>query len=193
MKVVLVGPHRSLQVCGARHVGAMGTPSARNSARLLADGVIAGLAGWVCSEVPSSFHASSTGRSWRTTDESAGNLLLPVDAPTHRLRAVGTALRVTVAVTWGVVMSRWLDRRHPVGHGAGVGLALFVVEYLVLGRRRPLVRALPALPQLADQVVFGTVAGAVLGRRRAVRSRPYRVLHERAQHGTPNDGRVLPP
>ncbi len=79
---------------------------------------------------------------------------------------VGTVLRVGTAANWGVVMGRWLDVRHPVVHGAGAGVVLFGFEYGLLGRRRPLVRALPPLPQLADQLVFGVVTGVVLARRR---------------------------
>ena len=136
--------------------------------------MLAGLAGWLCSELPSSLHASRTGRSWRATDEAAGNLLLSADASPDRLRAVGTAVRVGVAMNWGVVMSRWLDRRHPVAHGAVVGLALFGFEYQLLGERRPLVKDLPAVAQLADQLVFGSVTGAVLGRLRVSRAQPLR-------------------
>jgi hypothetical protein len=134
------------------------------------DGVLAGLVAWPCSELPSAAHAVWRGGSWRRTDEAAGNLLLPADEPSDRLRRVGTALRVAAALNWGVVLSQWLDRDHPVLHGAAAGGALFGFEYLLVGRRRPLVRALPAWPQLADQVVFGAVAGAVLSSRRRARS-----------------------
>ncbi len=138
----------------------------------MVDGVLAGLVAWLCSEVPSAVHAALSGASWRRTDEAAGSLLLPAEEAPDVLRRVGTALRVVVAANWGVVLSRWLDGRHPVLHGAGAGVALFAFEYLLLGRRRPLVRALPAWPQLADQVVFGAVAGAVLSTRRRARSSP---------------------
>jgi hypothetical protein len=134
------------------------------------DGVVAGLVAWPCSELPSALHAVATGGPWWRTDAAAGNLLLPADAPTGRRRRVGTALRAAVAVNWGIVLSRWVDRRNPVLHAALAGGALWVFEYLLLGRRRPLVRDLPALPQLADQVVFGAVAGAVLSTRRRARS-----------------------
>jgi hypothetical protein len=134
------------------------------------DGLVAGLVAWPCSELPSAAHARWRGASWRRTDEAAGNLLLAEDEAPDRLRRVGTGLRVVVALNWGVVLSRWLDRRHPVRHGAAAGAALFAFEYGLVGRRRPLVRALPALPQLADQVVFGAVAGAVLSSRRRARS-----------------------
>jgi hypothetical protein len=134
------------------------------------DGLAAGLVAWPCSEAPSAAHAAWRGASWRRTDEAAGTLLLPHEEVPDVRRRVGTALRVAVALNWGVVLSRWLDRRHPVLHGAATGGALFAFEYGLLGRRRPAVRALPALPQLADQVVFGAVAGAVLSSRRRARS-----------------------
>jgi hypothetical protein len=134
------------------------------------DGVAAGLLAWLCSEVPSAIHARWCGQSWRRTDEAAGTLVLPGDTDPGRLRLVGTALRGLVALNWGVVLSRWLDRRHPVRHGAAAGVALYAFEYLLVGRRRPSVRALPAGPQLADQVMYGAVAGAVLSTRRRARS-----------------------
>jgi len=134
------------------------------------DGLVAGLVAWPCSEVPSVAHAAWTGASWRRTDEAAGALVLPHEEAPDVLRRTGTALRVAVALNWGVVLSRWLDRRHPVRHGAAVGGALFAFQYVLLGRRRPAVRALPPLPQLADQVVFGAAAGAVLSTRRRARS-----------------------
>ena len=134
------------------------------------DGLVAGLLAWPCSELPSAAHAAWRGASWRRTDEAAGNLLLHEDAAPRALRRLGTALRVAVALNWGVVLSRWLDRRHPVLHGAAAGAALFAFQYVLVGRRRPLVRALPALPQLADQLVFGAVAGGVLSSRRRARS-----------------------
>lgn len=120
---------------------------------------------WLASEVPSTVHAVATGADWRRTDRAAGNLVLPASAPPARLLAVGTVLRVIDAANWGVVLSRWLDRRHPVAHGAGVGLGLFGFQYVLIGRLKPLVRQLPALPQLADHLVLGMVTGAALMRR----------------------------
>ncbi len=134
------------------------------------DGLMAGLVAWPCSELPSAAHAAWGGGSWRRTDEAAGNLVLHEDEAPDVRRRVGTALRVAVALNWGVVLSRWLDRRRPVLHGAAAGAALFAFQYVLVGRRRPLIRALPAVPQLADQLVYGAVAGAVLSSRRRARS-----------------------
>lgn len=146
-------------------------PSAR---RWAVEGVVAGALALPPSMVASALHARATGRPWQESEMAAGNLVLGASASPARLVRVGAVLRAAVALNWGVVLSRWLDHRHPVVHGAGAGLALFGFQYLLVGRRRPLVRALPAWPQVVDHVVYGTVAGAVLGR-----------LRRRAQRGAP--------
>jgi len=128
------------------------------------DGLVAGAVAGAASVVPSAVTAGA--RPWWHSAQAAGNLFLPTSAPAGRLLAVGTTTRALVALNWGVVLSRWLDRRHPVAHGAVAGLALFGFQYGLLGRRRPLVQALPAAPQLADHLAYGVVAGLVLGRRR---------------------------
>ena len=138
----------------------------RPSRRWFLDGLVAGAAAWPLSELPSAIDHLRGGRPWWSTDAAAATLLLPASQPVGRRRLAGTALRALVALNWGVVLSRWLDRRHPVQHGAGAGLALGLFEYGLVGRRRVLIRALPAVPQLLDQVVFGAAAGAVLARRR---------------------------
>ena len=138
------------------------------------DGVLAGLVAWPLSELPSAVDHLRSGRPWWSTDAAAATLVVPAAWPAGRRRLVGTVLRGAVAVNWGVVLSRWLDRRRPVLHGALAGLALAAFEYGLVGRRRPIVRALPAWPQVADQVVFGTVAGAVLAVRRRRRCKTLR-------------------
>ncbi len=133
--------------------------------RWVVDGLVAGAWAGAVSVVPSAVTAGA--RPWWHSAQAAGNLLLPASAPPGRLLAVGATTRAAVALNWGVVLSRWLDRRHPVAHGTLAGLALFGFQYVLVGRRRPLVAVLPALPQLADHLAYGGVAGAVLARRRA--------------------------
>ena len=135
--------------------------------RWVVEGVVAGAAALPPSTVPSALQAHLTGGRWWASEMAAGNLVLDASTSSRRLVQVGTALRAAVALNWGLVLSRWLDRRHPVLHGAGAGLALFAFQYLLVGRRRPLVRALPAWPQVGDHLVYGIVAGAALARLRA--------------------------
>lgn len=140
--------------------------------RWFRDGVVAGLVAWPASELPSALSHRRAGRPWWSTDAAAATLLLPTATSPARRRWAGTALRALVAANWGAVLSRWLDERHPVGHGVAAGIALAGFEYGLVGRRRPLIRDLPLLPQIADQVVFGAVAGAVLARCRRSASPP---------------------
>ncbi len=134
--------------------------------RWVVEGLVAGAVALPASMVPSAVQARVTGGRWWASEMAAGNLVLHASASPQRLVGIGTAVRSAVALNWGLVLSRWLDRRHPVLHGAGAGLALFAFQYLLVGRRRPLVRDLPAWPQVADHLVYGTVAGAVLARLR---------------------------
>ncbi len=130
------------------------------------DGLVAGTVAGLASTLPSALAgARSSGDPWASR-RAAGNLVLPATAPGPVLLAAGIALSVADALNWGVVLARWLDRTHPVIHGAGAGVGLVAFRYGVVGRRRPLIRALPPLPQVVDSVVFGMVAGAVLSRRR---------------------------
>ncbi len=129
---------------------------------------MAGAVAGAASVVPSAVHALARGRPWTLSERAAGNLVLPASTPPARLAGVGSVVRAAVALNWGLVLSRWLDRRHPIAHGLAAGLALFGFQYLLVGRRRELVRALPPGPQVADHLVFGAVAGAALSRLRGM-------------------------
>ena len=48
--------------------------------------------------------------------------------------------------------------------GTVSGLLIAALDLGVIGRRRPLIRDLPVLPQVADHLAFGAVAGAVVAR-----------------------------
>lgn len=139
--------------------------------RWVIEGLIAGAVAGTASVVPSAVHALASGRPWTLSERAAGNLVLPASTPPARLAGVGAVVRAAVALNWGVVLSRWLDRRHPIGHGLGAGLTLFGFQYLLIGRQRALVRVLPPAPQVADHLVFGAVAGAVLSRLRRMNHR----------------------
>jgi hypothetical protein len=69
-----------------------------------------------------------------------------------------------------VAVRRTPLRRSPTAAGLLVGAGIAAVDLGLLahgpiGRRWPLVRALPVGPQVADHLAFGAIAGAVLGRR----------------------------
>jgi len=127
-------------------------------------GVAAALGG-----APSTAFALATGRDPLEAARAAGTLL-----PGRRGRAgglaPGLAAHATVSAIWTVVLAAVLPRR---GAGAGAvmgalaGAGIAAVDLGVLARRLPAVRALPQVPQWADHLAFGALAGAVLGRGRA--------------------------
>lgn len=132
------------------------------------DGLAAGAAAGVVQLLPSTLHALATGADPFAALRAAGTLVAPAGTSPRRLAVAGAAAHGAVALTWGVVMGRFLDRRHPVPHGLGAGVALFAFQYGLFGRCFPRIRALPALAQLADHAAYGAVAGASL---RALRAR----------------------
>jgi hypothetical protein len=127
-------------------------------------GLRAGTVAAVLSGAPSTVHALATGRSPLDAVQAAGTLLLPDDAPPSARAAAGVVAHGAISLGWGVVLAVVLPRRRPVGWGALAGLVIAGVDLGVLGRRRPRIRALPLVPQVADHVAFGALVGAVVSR-----------------------------
>jgi hypothetical protein len=149
-------------------------------------GLTAGAIAGVVSGLPSTLHAVLTGRDPLGAARAAGNLVLPVDAPPARLLLAGAAVHTVVSLGWGAVLSVALPRllaspacpgpgvsqwrpppgvgswRRGVWWGALAGAGIAALDLGIVGRRRPLIRDLPLLPQVADHLTFGAVAGAVV-------------------------------
>jgi hypothetical protein len=136
---------------------------------LLRAGLRAGVVAGVLSGAPSTAHAVATGRSPFDAVRAAGTLLLPADRAPGALAAAGVLTHGAISLGWGVVLAAVLPRRHPVAWGALAGLVIAGLDLGVLARRWPRVRALPALPQVADHVAYGALVGAVLSRTGASR------------------------
>jgi hypothetical protein len=122
------------------------------------------------SGAPSTLHALLTGRDPLAATRAAGNLVLPSEARPAHLVLAGAAVHTVVSLGWGTVLSVALSRLPAPDTGraawwgalAGLGIAAF--DLGVVGRRRPLIRDLPVLPQVADHLAFGAVTGAVVAR-----------------------------
>jgi hypothetical protein len=76
----------------------------------------------------------------------------------------GTAAHFAISAGCGELLARMLPQRRSVIWGAGGGLAIGVVNLVVIGRRFPRIRALPLVPQLADNVAFGIVFALIADR-----------------------------
>jgi len=106
----------------------------------------------------------------RAAARAAGNLLLPAHARPAGLLAAGGMAHVAISLGWGTVLAVAVRRLSvaPVAAGLAGGAAIAAVDLGLLahgpiGRRWPLIRALPVAPQVADHLAFGAVAGAFLG------------------------------
>jgi hypothetical protein len=91
----------------------------------------------------------------------AAGTLLPPGRPGL---AAGTVVHFAISAGCGALLARTLPQRCSVICGAAAGLAIGVVNLVVIGRRFPRIRALPLAPQLADNVAFGIVFALVTDR-----------------------------
>ena len=139
------------------------------AAAVVHDGLAAGAAGAVVSGAPSTLHALLTGRDPLAASVAAGSLVLPHESRTPALLLVAVPVHVALSLGWAVLLAAVLPRRHTVAVATAAGLAIAALDLGLVGRRFPRIRELAPLPQVADHLAFGAVAGMVLRRRRAGR------------------------
>jgi hypothetical protein len=137
--------------------------------RVVMDGLVAGAFASLPSGIPSTVHALVTGRDPLDTVRAAGRLLAPEGASDARLVASAVVAHGVISLGWGVVLSIVLPRGGGAVWGAAAGLAIAGLDLGVVGRRMPAVRSLPLLPQVADHVAYGAIAGWTLRRRSSQR------------------------
>lgn len=121
--------------------------------------------GWaaVLGGAPSTLWALATGRDPLEATRAAGSLLLPRETRTLPLLAAAVPVHLALSLGWALVLDR--ARVRGAVPGAAAGLAIAAVDLGVVGRRFPRIRALPAAPQVADHVLYGTIVGAALASR----------------------------
>ncbi len=127
------------------------------------DAIAAGCWAAVLSGAPSTLHALASGRDPLEATKAAGSILLPRETRTLPLVAAAVPIHLALSLGWALALERAGIRG--AGRGAAAGLAIAAIDLGVVGRRFPRVRALPALPQLADHLAYGAVTGFVLDRR----------------------------
>ncbi len=169
---VAARPARSAVPAGAlRSVTAsMGgaTASVLDLVDALRDGLVAGAVGGVVSGAPSTSWALVTGRDPLESVRAAGSILAP---SAGRLGLMSAALitHSGLSLGWGVMLSWLLPRRRPVLLGALAGLAIAALDLGIVGRHIPRVQALPAVPQVADHLLYGATVAVILQREYRVR------------------------
>lgn len=96
--------------------------------------------------------------------EAAGTILLQHETRRSRLLPAAAGVHLLLSLFWSHVLALVLPRRRPALFGFAAGLGIGVVDLVIIGRRWPMIRALPLAPQLADHVAFGVVVASVLQR-----------------------------
>jgi hypothetical protein len=120
------------------------------------------------SGVPSTLHAFIKGRGLRSAAvyvydaTSAVGTLVP---PGRRGFGRGVVVHLVISTLCGEALARTLPREHSAKWGAAAGLVIGVVNVGVIGRSFPAIRSFPLVPQLADNMMFGTVFALMLDRR----------------------------
>jgi hypothetical protein len=120
------------------------------------------------SGLPSTLHAFVKQRSLRSAavyaydaTRAVGTLVPPGRPGFGR----GVVVHLAISMLCGETLARTLPRDHSAAWGAAAGLVLGVINVGVIGRSFPAITGLPLVPQLADNVMFGTVFAVVLDRR----------------------------
>ena len=151
--------------------GRVAKPQVRGPKFDLRAALTAGAAAGLASGAPSTLHAALTGHDPLAAARAAGNLLLPADTRPEALLAAGAVAHVALSMGWGTVLAMAVRRTAlpplAVGLAGGAAIAaidLGLVAHGPIGRRWPLIRALPIVPQVADHLAFGAIA-AVVARR----------------------------
>ena len=73
-------------------------------------------------------------------------------------------VHLAISVLCGETLARTLPRNRSAAWGAAAGFLIGVINVGVIGRSFPAISRLPLVPQLADNVMFGTVFALVLDR-----------------------------
>ena len=119
------------------------------------------------SGLPSTVQASIKQRSLRSaavyvydTTCAVGTLVPPGRPGFGR----GVVVHLAISVLCGETLARTLPRNQSAAWGAAAGFLIGVINTGVIGRSFPAISRLPLVPQLADNVMFGTVFALVLDR-----------------------------
>ena len=136
---------------------------ARGRGRVIEATALAG----TLSGLPSTLYALFKGRSVGSAAvyvydaTRAVGTLVPPGRPGFRR---GIVVHFAISLLCGEALARVLPRTYCVQWGAAAGFVIGVINVGVIGRAFPAISRLPLIPQLADNVMFGTVFAVVLDR-----------------------------
>lgn len=133
------------------------------------DAAVAGTLAWALSGLPSTVWTLLQGGNPLVEAQAAGTLVLSPAVGRAALLVAGAGAHTVLSYGWAAVLALSLPERRAREAGAVAGLAIAALDLGIVGRRYPAIRALPALPQIADHLAFGLLVGAVVRRRRLSR------------------------
>jgi hypothetical protein len=131
------------------------------------DALRAGALAALLSGAPSTLHALLTHADPLEASCAAGSILLPHEQRRGPLLLAATPLHLALSLGWALALARILPRRHALAASVPAGAAIAALDLGLIGRRFPRIRALPALPQLADHLAFTLIVATVLRHRAA--------------------------
>lgn len=126
------------------------------------DGLVAGAVAGIVSGAPSTLHALMTRRGALDAVAAAGRLVLPAGAPKGARVVAGGLVHAALSCGWGITLAHVLPRGREAVAGAAAGVVIAAFDLGIVGRRVDEIRALPLVPQVADHLAFGIVAGLVI-------------------------------
>jgi hypothetical protein len=130
------------------------------------DALAAGLIAAAVSGAPSTAITLARGESVLESGVAAGSLLVGTSAPAPVALAAAVPVHLALSVGWAAVLAAVVPRGREVAGGALGGLAIAALDLELVGRRFPLIRALPQRRQWADHLAYGVTVGTVLALRR---------------------------
>ena len=123
--------------------------------RTLRDGLRAAVPAAVFSGLPSTLYALATRRDALEATAAAGSILLPNETRRARLLLAAVPTHLALSVAWSIALAAVLPRRRPTIEGTIAGLGIAALDLGLVGSRHPRIRALDAVPQVADHIAFG--------------------------------------
>ncbi len=136
--------------------------SAESWRHWLITSALCAVAAGILSGVPSTLWALVSGTDpWEAT-RAAGVVVVGEQAGWGTVLAAATIVHGAMSAFWAGLLCALLPRRRAVLWGAAAGALIAVLDIALIGRMLPAIRDLAFGPQLADDVAFGAVVGAVM-------------------------------
>ncbi len=128
-------------------------------------GLVAGLVSGIVSGAPSTAWAIATGDDILRSTRAIGHLVRP-RSKGIRLLALSGFMHLAISSAWGILLAFVLPKKRTTLWGMVIGVGIYVLDMVIIGRRHQEIRSLPQLPQLLDHLLYGALAGTIIRQQR---------------------------